>query len=71
MRLTVRMVTGLVLALAVAAPALAQDEATPLTWVAYTRVKSGKTQDWLQLSMKYDKPLLDKLMADGTVLSWG
>jgi len=69
MRLRTLAVAALALALAV--PALAQEEAGPLTWVAYTRVKPGKTQDWVKLSLSNDKPLLDKLMADGTVLSWG
>ena len=65
--------TGVLLALAIAAPTMvqAQEEQGPLTWVAYTRVKPGKTQDWLQMALKYDKPLLDGLVADGTVLSWG
>jgi hypothetical protein len=62
---------GLALAVAMAAPAVAQVAQPPLTWVAYTRVKPGKTQDWMQATLKYDKPQLDKLMADGTVLSWG
>ncbi len=70
-RVNVRMLMGLALALAVAAPAVAQETQGPLTWVAYTRVKPGKTQDFVQMSLKYDKPLLDKLTADGTVLSWG
>ena len=39
--------------------------------MAYTRVKPGKTQDWMKMALKYDKPLLDELVADGTVLSWG
>jgi hypothetical protein len=65
------MLLGPALALAVAAPAVAQEEQAPLTWVAYTRVQPGKTQDWVQLSLKYDKPIMDALEADGTVLSWG
>jgi hypothetical protein len=63
------MAMGLVLALALAAPTLAQDDPGALTWVAYTRVKPGKTQDWVKLSLEFDKPLMEKLMADGTVLS--
>jgi hypothetical protein len=65
-----RTLMGLVLALAIAAPAVAQGEA-PLTWVAYTRVKPGKTQEWLKLELENAKPILDKLVADGTVMTWG
>lgn len=68
-----RTLTGLLLALAIAVPAAlqAQDETGPLTWVAYTRVKPGKTQDWVKLSLGFDKPLLEKLRAEGAVLTWG
>lgn len=59
------------LAVGLTAPAAAQEDQGPLTWVAYTRVKPGKTQDWVQLSLKYDKPLLDGLIAEGAVLNWG
>ena len=62
---------GVALALAIAVPALAQDDGGPLTWVAYTRVKPGKTQDWMKMAMECDKPILDGLVADGTVLSYG
>ena len=60
-----------VLTLAVAAPVLSQEQPAPLTWVAYTRVKPGKTQDWVKTGLKYDKPILDALVADGSVQSWG
>ena len=60
-----------VLTLAVAAPVLSQEQPAPLTWVAYTRVKPGKTQDWVKTRLKYDKPILDALVADGSVQSWG
>jgi hypothetical protein len=70
-RVKISMGAVLTLALALAAPALAQEETGPLTWLAYTRVKPGKTQDWVQLSRKYDGPVMDKLVADGTVLAWG
>jgi hypothetical protein len=65
--------TGLLLAVAIAVPAVvqAQDGAAPLTWVAYTKVKPGKTQDWVKAGLKYDKPILDKLVAEGAVLTWG
>ena len=55
---------------AVAAPAFAQP-APPITWVAYTQGKPGKTSDWVKLTVKYDAPIYEKLMAAGVVRSWG
>ena len=63
MRTMTRTLMGLVLALAIAAPAMAQDEG-PLTWVAYTRVKPGKTQEWLKLELENGQALMDQLVAD-------
>ncbi len=70
MRTMMRTLMGLVLALAIAAPALAQEEG-PLTWVAYTRVKPGKTQEWLKLELDNGQAMMDELVADGTILTWG
>lgn len=67
---TLRILTGLLVALAVGVPAAAQ-ESMPLTWVAYTRVKPGKTQDWVKAGLKYDKAILDPLVAEGSILGWG
>jgi hypothetical protein len=55
---------------AVAAPVFAQP-APPITWVAYTQGKAGKTSDWVKLTLKYDAPIYEKLMAAGVVRSWG
>jgi hypothetical protein len=55
---------------AVAAPAFAQAPPS-LTWVAYTQGKPGKTTEWLNLTLKHDAPMYDKLMAAGVVRSWG
>ena len=63
-------VAACALAVATAAPLLAQP-AQPITWVAYTEGKPGKTSDWLKLTLKYDAPLYEKLMKDGVVRSWG
>jgi hypothetical protein len=52
-----------------AATALAQ--APPLTWVAYTQGKPGKTTEWLNLMLKHDAPIYDKLVAAGTIRTWG
>jgi hypothetical protein len=61
---------ALAVAMAVAAPAFAQP-VPPITWVAYTQAKAGKTSDWLKLTLQYDAPIYDKLMAAGVVRSWG
>jgi len=53
-----------------AAPVLAQP-AAPITWVAYTQGKAGKTMDWVKLTVKYDAPIYEKLMAAGVIRSWG
>ena len=53
-----------------AAVSVAAQEMRPVSYVAEFQIKSGGT-DWINLIKKYDKPMLDKLMADGTVLAWG
>ncbi|MGH9509918.1 MAG: hypothetical protein ACRD2M_08275 [Terriglobales bacterium] len=53
-----------------AAVSVAAQEMRPVSYVAEFQIKSGST-DWINLIKKYDKPMLDKLMADGTVLAWG
>jgi hypothetical protein len=55
---------------AMSAPVFAQP-APPITWVAYTQGKAGKTSDWVKLTLKYDGPIYEKLMAAGVVHSWG
>jgi len=57
--------------LAAAMPAAAQDDAKgPLTWIAFSEVNSGKMEAAVALAME-NKELMDGLIADGTVLSWG
>ena len=51
-------------------PAPAQDGEKPITWVAYDKAKPGKLQDAVALAVK-GAPVLDKLLADGTITSWG
>ena len=65
-----RALAAAVLCVAVAGPAVAQT-AGPITWVAYSLGKPGKTEDWLKTIMKYDAPLYDKLQSAGTIRSWG
>ena len=51
--------------------AIAQDDGPrPLTWIAYSKVQPGKTADAVAFTLE-EADLLDGLMADGTVLSWG
>ncbi len=55
-----------------AAVSVAAQEMRPVSYVAEFRVKPGPAAaDWINLVRKYDKPMLDKLMGDGTVLAWG
>ena len=54
-----------------ALPAGAQEDgAGPLTWFAFSKVKPGKTEAAVAFTLE-DKELMDGLIADGTVLSWG
>jgi hypothetical protein len=55
----------------VAIPAVAQEEDKgPLTWVAFSQLNPGKTEDAVKLAME-NKEFMDGLVADGTILSWG
>ena len=54
-----------------ALPAAAQEDgAGPLTWFAFCKVKPGMTEAAVAFTLE-DKELMDGLMADGTILSWG
>jgi len=59
-----------VLMLAAALPAAAQATAGPITWLINTTVKPGMYMDLEKSVQKYDKPVLDKLLADGVISSW-
>jgi hypothetical protein len=56
---------------AAAVPAAAQEMDGPLTWILSVQVKPGKTGDLKNAAEKYDKPVLDKLVARGVISSWG
>ena len=43
----------------------------PYTRYNYTKVKPGKGGEYRAVWEKYNKPVLDKLLADGTVLAYG
>jgi hypothetical protein len=54
-----------------ALPVAAQEEERgPITWLAYSKVKPGKTEDAVKLTLE-DKAVMDGLIADGTIQSWG
>jgi hypothetical protein len=50
--------------------ALAQ-QPEPLTYVGTFKVKPGKEESFVNFVKKYDQPMFEKLMAEGTVLAWG
>lgn len=39
-------------------------------WVNSTRVQPGKGQDWRELWEKYNKPVFDELLANGTITAY-
>jgi hypothetical protein len=53
-----------------AVPALAQ-QSEPITYIATFSVKPGMEGKFVELVKKYDQPMFEKLMAEGTVLAWG
>ena len=57
--------------LAAALPAAAQATNEPLSWLINVTVKPGKYMDLKKATEKYDKPVLDKLVADSVIGSWG
>jgi len=57
--------------LAAALPAAAQATNEPLSWLINVTVKPGKYMDLEKSVQKYDKPVLDKLVADGVIGSYG
>jgi hypothetical protein len=57
--------------LAAALPAAAQATNEPLSWLINVTAKPGKYMDLEKATEKYDKPVLDKLVADGVIGSYG
>jgi len=54
-----------------ALPAVAQqDDRGPISWLAYSKIKPGMTDAAVNGLME-EKELMDKLVADGHVVSWG
>lgn len=61
----------LVASLVVPALAFAEDAPRPITVASFFKVMPGKGETVKDLFKKYDKPVLDKLMAEGTITGWG
>ncbi len=63
----------IVMAALIMLPALvtAQDGPMPLTWVGMDKVKPGMAMKYPALFAKYNKPMLDQMVADGIATSWG
>ena len=61
----------LVASLVVPALAFAEDAPRPITVASFFKVMPGKGETVMELFKKYDKPVLDKLMAEGTITGWG
>ena len=57
--------------LAAAIPVVAQGAGEPITMLWYVTAKPGKWVDFEKAAEKYDKPVFDKLVADGVITSWG
>ncbi len=51
--------------------ASAQEEPGPITWLSFNKTLSGKSQDYIGAAIKNDGPMYDRLLADGTLNSWG
>ena len=67
-----QMVIGILISvLLVPALMLAQEENQPITWIGFFKAQPGRGEDFVDLIMENDKPVLDKLRADGTIIAWG
>jgi hypothetical protein len=51
--------------------AFAEDAPHPVTVASFFKVLPGKGEAVMEMFKKVDKPVLDKLMADGTIVGWG
>jgi len=68
---SLRVIAALLLALAWAAGAAAQQMPQPLTFWSDYVVKPGREADFMDLVNKVGAPVRDKLLAEGVVLAWG
>ena len=54
-----------------AASAQQQEEPPTFTFVSEWAVPRAQWADWIAYTDKNLKPIFDKLLADGTIISWG
>ncbi len=47
------------------------DSTTPYVYLSQFTILEGKTEDWMALFNKYNKPVYEKLLADGTIIGYG
>ena len=68
-----RMTAVLVMAALLLLPTLAaaQEGPLPMTWAGMFKIKPGTEIKFEKTFEKYEKPLLDQLVADGKATSWG
>lgn len=50
---------------------VAAQDMEPITYMSEFKVKPGQESKVIELIKKYDKPLFDRLQAEGAVLGWG
>lgn len=62
---------AVVLTVALAPLALAQDAPGPITWVGLDKTKSGMSEKLIGMTIQSDGPMYDELLANGTLISWG
>ena len=67
----VAIVALLLLSFAVPAVLSAEEAPHPITVASFFKVLPGKGETVMGMLKKYDKPVLDKLMADRTITGWG
>ncbi len=66
-----RILTVSIVVLLAALSVAAQGEMRPVSYLAEFRVKPGQESTIVDLVKKYDKPVFDRLVAEGTVVAWG
>lgn len=70
-RLVTVVVSLVALGLLLPVTAIAQDDPGLLTWIGLIKTKSGKSDQVIGMTMQNDKPMYDRLIAEGKIESWG
>ncbi len=66
-----KLLTTFVFLLLAALSVAAQEGMRPVSYLAEIRVNPGYESKVVDLIKKYDKPVFDRLVAEGTVIAWG